>query len=172
MPNVHFFHFARFVLVASSLVLTACHHGSADPDEPPSPTALQASPPGALLNYIQGKLLEQVDISIASGASGASGGLSATSAEGASSPEIKSFSSTTLQESGVDEADLMKTDGKRIFSLTSTNAAWISGLRVDRHLSDGSLVADGTLALDRADLITGLHLTPSGERVAVLGQPI
>lgn len=181
MPNVRFVHSIRlihFVLVASSLVLTACHHGSADPDALPSPTALQASQPGALLNYIQGKLLEQVDkvtnepyVVTASDASG----LGTTSAAGVSSPEIKSFSSTTLQESGVDEADRMKTDGKRIFSLTSTNTintGSINGLRVDRRLSDGSLVADGTLALDRADLITGLHLTPSGERVAVLGQPM
>ena len=183
MPNIHLVHFVRlihFVLVASSLALTACNRGSADPDEPPPPpTALQASPPGALLNYIQGKLLEQVDkgldvppsIGIASDASG----LGTPSAAAVSSPEIKSFSSTTLQESGVDEADLMKTDGKRIFSLTSTNTintASINGLRVDRRLSDGSLVADGTLALDRADRITGLHLTPSGERVAVLGEPM
>lgn len=181
MPNVRFVHSIRlihFALVASSLVLTACHHGSADPDALPSPTALQTSPPGALLNYIQGKLLEQVDkvtnepyVVTASDASG----LGTTSAAGVSSPEIKSFSSTTLQEFGVDEADLMKTDGKRIFSLTSTNTintGSINGLRVDRRLSDGSLVADDTLALDRADLITGLHLTPSGERVAVLGQPM
>ncbi len=182
MPNVRFVQSIRLihlVLVATSLALTACHHGSADPDEPPSPTALQASPPGALLNYIQGKLLEQVDKGLdvpppSVGITLEPMGLGTTSAAGVSSPEIKSFSSTTLQESGVDEADLMKTDGKRIYSLTSTNTntAWISGLRVDRRLSDGSLAADGTLALHATDRITGLHLTPSGERVAVLGQPM
>lgn len=178
-------------LFAMLLVITACGGGSAGSDAtppvpPPSPTALQASPPGALLGYVQGKLMAQVDkgldapalggVSIAANLTISEGGVSTPASTPASPTSIdtgvNSFSSTTLQESGVDEADLMKTDGQRIFSLTRKISGRIDGLRVDRRLGDGSLATDGTLALRETDVISGLHLAPSGERVALLGQPM
>lgn len=168
-------------LLASMLVFTACGGGSggvADTTQPPpSPVALQASPPGALLGYIQGKLSAQVDKGqdFQSYSGFYRGGqivdfatATTTSAEAGG----KSFASTTLQEGGVEEADLMKTDGSRVFSLTvDTPGSWrLNTLRVDLRLSDGSLLPDGNLALSGTDSIEGLHLAARGDRVALLGQ--
>ncbi|MBK9571685.1 MAG: beta-propeller domain-containing protein [Rhodoferax sp.] len=168
-------------LLASVLAFTACGGGSsgvADTTQPPpSPVALQASPPGALLGYIQGKLSAQVDKGqdFQSYNGFYRGGqivdfMSVTTASAEAGG--KSFSSTTLQEGGVDEADLMKTDGSRVFSLTvDTPGSWrLNTLRVDRRLSDGSLQADGNLALSSTDSIEGIHVAARGERVALLGQ--
>ena len=168
-------------LLASVLVFTACGGGSggvADTTQPPaSPMALQASAPGALLGYIQGKLSAQVDKGqdFLSYNGFYRGGemvdfatVTTTSAEAGG----KSFASTTLQEGGVEEADLMKTDGSRVYSLSvDTPGSWrLNTLRVDRRLSDGSLQADGSLALGGTDSIEGLHVAARGERVALLGQ--
>ena len=168
-------------LLASVLAFTACGGGSsgvADTTQPPpSPVALQASPPGALLGYIQGKLSAQVDKGqdFQSYNGFYRGGqivdfMSVTTASAEAGG--KSFSSTTLQEGGVEEADLMKTDGSRVFSLTvDTPGSWrLNTLRVDRRLSDGSLQADGNLALSSTDSIEGIHVAARGERVALLGQ--
>lgn len=162
--------------LATLLAIAACGGGSAGyettpPLPPPSPTALHASTPGALLGYVQGKLLEQVDKGLYFSGYGSLpiGGEGVSIAASTSiDNSVKSFSSTTLQETSVDEADVMKTDGQRIFSLTGIQGGWLRELRVDRRLADGGLAADGTLALSESDLITGFYLATSGERVAVL----
>lgn len=166
-------------LLATVLAFTACGGGSsggADTTPPPaSPVALQASPPGALLGYVQGKLLAQVDKGLDfSGYNGfyRGGELVTFTATTSGDAPAKPFSSTTLQESGVEEADLMKTNGSRVFSLTvDSPGSWrLNTLRVDRRLADGSLQADGSLALAGTDSIEGLQVTSQGERVVLLGQ--
>ena len=166
-------------LLTTVLAFSACGGGSsggADSTPPPaSPMALQASPPGALLSYVQGKLLAQVDKGLDFSGYNSfyrGGELVTFTAATSCDSGAKSFSSTTLQEGGVEEADLMKTNGSRVFSLTvDTPGDWrLNTLRVDRRLGDGSLQADGTLALGGTDSIEGLQITTQGERVVLLGQ--
>lgn len=167
-------------LLATVLAFTACGGGGggvADPTQPPvSAAALQASSPGALLGYVQGKLSAQVDKGLDFSGYGGfyRGGDVVLFGATTASAEVgaKSFSSTTLQEGGVDEADLMKTDGSRVYSLTvDTPASWrLNTLRVDRRLGDGSLQADGRLAFSGSDSVEGLHVAAGGDRVALLGQ--
>ena len=185
-------------LLATVLSVTACGGGS-QANAPTTPVAavvaatpvvLQASPPGALQAYVQQKLSEQVDQGLTLSATPYREGVSTTAelnvaATDSSPSTAKAFSSTTLQEVGVDEADLMKTDGQRIFSLTSNepNANHLNKLQVDRRVADGSLQAEGSLTLDdgaskianspdlrSAERITGLHLSANGELLALLGQ--
>ena len=166
-------------LLAAVLAFTACGGGSGGIAEttqpPPSPVALQASPAGALLRYVQGKLSAQVDKGLDFSGYNSfyrGGELVTFTAATSGDTGAKPFSSTTLQEGGVEEADLMKTNGSRVFSLTvDTPGTWrLNTLRVDRRLSDGSLQADGTLALDSSDSIEGLQVTTHGDRVVLLGQ--
>lgn len=166
-------------LVASILTFTACSGGGGGDSQtsttPPaeSPVALEASPPGALLDYVQQKLYSQVDqgLALPSYREGTAIGDNVLAAT-VSDSTTKQFSSTTLQEVGVDESDLMKTDGTRIFSLSidTPNDYRLTKLRVDRRLSDGSLQSEGSLALSGTDRIEGLHLAASGEQLALLGQ--
>ena len=168
-------------LLASVLAFTACGGGSGGvaetPQPPASAVALQASAPGALLGYVQGKLSAQVDAGqdFQTYNGFYRGGQIvdfATVATASAEAGVKQFSSTTLQEGGVDEADLMKTDGSRVFSLSAdAPGGWRLGmLRVDRRLSDGSLQADGSLLLDGTDSVEGIHVAARGERLALLGQ--
>ena len=167
-------------LLATVLAFTACGgggSGGADTSPPPagSPVALQASAPGALLGYVQDKLNAQVDKGLDfAGYNGfyRGGELVTFTAATSGDASAKPFSSTTLQEGGVEEADLMKTNGSRVFSLTvDSPGSWrLNTLRVDRRLADGSLQADGNLALDGTDSIEGLQLANQGERVVLLGQ--
>ncbi|MBK7006255.1 MAG: beta-propeller domain-containing protein [Burkholderiales bacterium] len=147
-------------LVATVLSVTACGGGSqaGAPTPPATPVALEASPPGALRGYVQQKLGEQVDqglalahaygkVSVVADVNMTGGAFTTTSSSGPST--ATAFSSTTLQEVGVDEPDLMKTDGQRIFSLLSDEpySYRLNKLRVDRRLDDGSLQAEGSLTL-------------------------
>ena len=149
---------------------------------PPEAVRLEASKPGALLTYVQQKLNLQIDQGLSGNGAGAviiSGDLLpvATSTTGvglSSSPAAAAanFASTTLQEGGVDEADLMKTDGKRIFSLTvgSPGEQRLTQLRVKQVLANGSLQTAGELNLGGDDRIEGLHLSSNAETLAVVGR--
>ena len=189
-------------LMATLLSVSACGGGSqaGAPTPPATPVALEASPPGALRGYVQQKLSEQVDqgqalahaygkVSVVADVNMTGGAFTTTSSSGGASTAT-AFSSTTLQEVGVDEPDLMKTDGQRIFSLLSDEpySYRLNKLRVDRRLDDGSLQAEGSLTLGESapqagaspvlggveyggeEYITGLHLSANGEQVALLGQ--
>lgn len=167
------------VLLALVLLFTACGGGAVGGVEPPPPppvsTALQASRAGDLLGYVQGKLNTQVDQgqAFASYDSFYRGGeLVALASASAPATSAKSFASTTLQEGGVDEADLLKTDGQRMYLLSAdaSDRSRLNTLRVERRQADGSLTPDGSLSLTGTDRMEGLHVTPEGERVAVLGQ--
>ncbi len=175
------------------LALAACGGGGGssavappDPVETASPVVLQASQPGALLGYVQNRLNQKIDQGLAGNGDGAvtltgvvSPGVATTTlssvtpagVSAADSP-APSFSSTTLQEGGVDESDILKTDGNRLFSMTvaAPGEQRLGKLAVHTRLADGSLQAAGSLALSATDRFDGLHVASGGELLALIGQ--
>jgi uncharacterized secreted protein with C-terminal beta-propeller domain len=155
--------------------------------EPPSstsPVALAASEPGALLSYVQKKLNAQIDQGLTSNNEGnfaftgavlpgvtAPAGVTLSSGATTTAP---SYASTTLQEGGVDESDLLKTDGSRLFSMTVAKAGdyRLGKLAVHTRQADGSLLAGSSIALAADDSFSGLHLAANGEQVALIGQNV
>ena len=180
------------ITTLATLALVACGGGgtsatgSAVPppvaDVPPASVMLEASKPGALLSYVQQKLNLQIDQGLSGNGAGAviiSGSVlpvvSSTAGVGLSaspSAAATNFASTTLQEGGVDESDLMKTDGKRIFSLTvaSLGEQRLTRLRVKQVLAGGSLQTAGELTFSGTDRIEGLHLSSNAQMLAVVGR--
>ena len=182
-------HTTRVSALIAVLALAACGGGSAvappEPVEPASPAALQASKPGDLLGYVQNRLNLQIDqgrtsngFSAATLAGNALQGdfaVSVTSVNSAgvsaSSTAPPGFSSTTLQEGGVDESDILKTDGNRLFSMTvaAPGQQRLGRLAVHERQADGSLLAAGSLALPAGDQYDGLHVALGGDQLALIG---
>jgi Beta propeller domain len=182
----------RIPVFMAVLALAACGGGGGGAVAPPepvantSPAALQASQSGALLSYVQNRLSLQIDQGLSGNGDGSvtfTGGLlpaistSATpsvSAPGASAADTSasSYASTTVQEGGVDESDILKTDGNRLFSMTvaAPGDQRLGKLAVHTRRADGSLQAAGTLALPAGDRFDGLHVAPGGELLALIGQ--
>ena len=185
---------SRLAALIAVLFLAACGGGSggggavAPPAtaEPVSAVALQASKPGELLGYVQNRLSLQIDQGLTRNGDGAvtltgavlPGAPTATTASvtpsGGSAPDttLPSFSSTTLQEGGVDESDILKTDGNRLFSMTvaAPGEQRLGKLAVHERQADGSLLPLGSLALPSSDRFDGLHVAPGGGQLALIGQ--
>jgi Beta propeller domain len=143
--------------------------------------ALQASQPGELLAYVRAKLEERQklraknasnNIEFATSGNAESGVV--FSAGSAPSPER---SSTVVQEEGVDEDDLIKSNGDFIYTL-GREAASSGGLQVSRvsihgRRSDGSTVPAGQLSLSTeagmSGRFSGMYLMNNQPRLAVLG---
>ena len=150
--------------------------------EPPSPVALAASEPGALLSYVQRRLNQQIDQGLMGNGEGAFvfaglGSPAVTTAVGATpssgaTTAASSFASTTLQEGGVDESDILKTDGNRLFAMTVAKPGdqQLTQLAVHTRQADGSLQAGSSIALPGDDRFTGLHVAANGEQLALIGQ--
>ena len=183
----------RVPALTAVLALAACGGGGGGsaaappaPVEAASPVVLQASQPGALLGYVQNRLNLQIDQGLARNGEGAvtltgavlPGVATATPSSVtpagvlAADTASPSFSSTTLQEGGVDESDILKTDGNRLFSMTvaAPGDQRLAKLAVHARLADGSLQAAGSLALPAGDRFDGLHVASSGELLALIGQ--
>ena len=152
--------------------------------EPPSPVALAASEPGALLSYVQRRLNQQIDQGLMGNGEGAFvfaglGSPAVTTAVGATpssgaTTAASSFASTTLQEGGVDESDILKTDGNRLFAMTVAKPGdqQLSKLAVSTRQADGSLQAGSSIALPGDDRFNGLHLAANGGQLALIGQNV
>lgn len=102
---------------------------------------------------------------------------SATGADGAPAPAAPAFSGTTLQESGVDEADLIKSDGLHVFSLDPALPAtsWSERTVLRRQRLDAATAAlipvDGLrLPFSPGVSGAGLYLDEERRQVAALGQ--
>jgi uncharacterized secreted protein with C-terminal beta-propeller domain len=181
---------ATSIAVGLGLLLSACGgDGSSTPVVvvPPIQTEeknLSASSPGELLTYVKSRLAAlAADGRSTSGGVTFSGGplalstaTTATAATNASAPAPIAFSNNPLQELGVDEDDLIKTDGVMIYTLTSPSYDSIS-----RQPSAGRLLAyqrdvDGVakntavLPLSSAASIDGMFLLTSAKRLALLGK--
>lgn len=180
---------------AALLALAACGGGSGSGNtvnppvavEPPSstsPVALAASEPGALLSYVQKKLNQQIDQGLTSNGDSAimftgtvlpavatPTGVAQSSGATADAP---SYASTTLQEGGVDESDILKTDGNRLFSMTVAKPGdqQLTKLAVHTRQADGSLQLGSSIALPNDDRFDGLHLAANAEQLALIGQNV
>lgn len=151
-------HYSRspaHLCLASLLALAACSGGGGG-NEPAAPQAgeragaLSASQPGELLGFARDKLRERalmrqstpdIDLDI--------GTLAPTLAINTTTAEAGALRSGTLvQEAGVDEADLIKSEGNLIYSLNTRhrgNAATL--LNVHRRGSDGRVTLAASLEL-------------------------
>jgi len=168
--------------VAASALL-ACGGGgdSAPPAETGNDAALSASQPGELLSYAKTKLrarqaqrLATPDVMLPSGGAP---GLAATASP---SGDAVLRSGTTVQEPGVDEDDLIKSDGTFIYTLdnhvdTGTGQPR-PRLNAHRRLADGGIEASATLELAAEagaySVTHGIQLAPAARRLAVLRESV
>lgn len=173
------------VFLGATLTLTACGgggSGAAPPDTLPGERAgaLSASQPGELLSFARNKLRERADLRQASpnidlDAGSAAPRLAATGSVTASAGALRS--DTLVQEPGVDEADLIKTDGELIFTLDTRyrgNGATV--LNLHRRASNGSAapVARLDLPADAATtpVVRGMLRAASAGKLAVLSESV
>ncbi len=154
---------------------------------PPPPTgggrenALAVSQPGELLAYVQGKLRARHALGL-SDPERANLGTSAPALLVASSATGTSVvhSDTTVQEAGVDEGDLIKTDGSLIYTLDASqrNASGqpTTQLRAYRRLGSGAIEPSASLALPQQaqawPVLRGMLLAESARRIAVLSEGV
>ncbi|MCX7168936.1 MAG: beta-propeller domain-containing protein, partial [Proteobacteria bacterium] len=149
--------------------------GGTAPIEPnPSPSALRATTEAGLTTYFREALgpssktylgtIWAVDLVTA-----------ATSASPATGAAMSS--GTTLQEAGVDEADLIKTDGTQVFSLEQTDAKdsarkLLRRQRLNAAAADAALVPidDLKLPFSGDTRATGLYLDSQRQQLAVVAE--
>jgi hypothetical protein len=159
---------------ALATVLAACGGGSAGPTVEGHQAALSASKPGELAQFVQGKLrtLQAQGRLLAPQPTLIGDGTQAVSL----SPGVAAappMSGTLVQEEGVDEADLLKTDGRHLYTLQPQVDA---GVRVAAYAraSDGRADALGSLVLptDGARSISadGMVLSVDQKSLAVISQ--
>jgi hypothetical protein len=145
-----------------SILVTACSGGSTStansstppplPNPPPiisaDPVKLSASRPGDLLEFIRKKIRDRV------ATRNANPGLTLLAPNvvgvppvviSASPPPAPTFSNTTVQEQGVDEEDLIKTDGNLLFTLQTTG--FISSTPLTARMQTHQRLPNGTIQL-------------------------
>lgn len=163
------------------LLLAGCGGAGGGGDAPPQRAqALTASQPGELLAYVKTRLRTRATLREAQPGIGF-GPVPAlppvlVSADGAGAPVLRS--GTTLQEPGVDEDDLMKTDGRLLYTLDAGAAGGdaVPRLQAWRRLAGGGVEPAAALSFP-ADapgwpVLHGLLLDESVRRIAVLGETI
>jgi hypothetical protein len=177
-------------LIAAA-VLSACGGGGSGA---PNPTpvaddtradALSASQPGELLAYVREKtrarLARAVEFALNNPATPAPAPVTTAAPSPASvAADSSARSGTTVQEAGVDEADLIKWLGDRVVTVDSlaVTQGQANNPIVNTHAlaSDGRLQAVGSLALpgnvQRWSRVSGLLAASSGRHAAVLGEVV
>ncbi len=105
--------------------------------------------------------------------------MATTAAPGAPGATTAAFSGTTLQEAGVDEADLIKSNGVHVFNLENPVAgdfkrSLLRRQRLDASAADSSLVPVDSLKIGfSADVRgTGLYLDSERQQVAAVAEGI
>ncbi len=162
---------AGFVL--AGVVVAGCGGGdAAAPSGEPAPWRLVAADEARLTAWWREALGP-------AGASGVGWGtvVSVTATDGAAVPAAPAFSSgTTLQESGVDEADLIKSDGVHVFSLdpAAPDQPWSARTVLRRQRLDSAapaLAAVDQLQLPFSSGVGGMALyhDEARQQVAALG---
>jgi Beta propeller domain len=164
---------ASLALATWMALLAACGGsggGGADPPGLPEgrSMALAVSRPGELAAYVQERLRQRETSGGAPGA--AAGGDMVPVPTAAAAPPPRS--GTTLQEAGVDEPDLLQSDGQHFYAVDATQAQPL--LRVYRRAADGQAVALKSLALATDDAVSadveGMVLDPSATVLAAVSQ--
>ena len=127
----------------AALLLVSCGGGVNSDEAPERAQALSAARPGELLAYVKAKLRARAELRQAKPGLVLTGGASLpppmVSAEASGAPVL--HSGTTVQEAGVDEDDLVKSDGALIYTL-DTGARSDDGaasLVAHRRLDDGGI---------------------------------
>ncbi len=166
-------HFGAVAL--AGLLLVGCGGGGETPIEPGAALRATASP-GELTAHVRQLLRQRLAARQAGSAVAfdryATPALAATaSAEAVASTAAAPLSSSTLvQEAGIDEADLLKSDGRLVFALDTysphPDGTGRLSLQVVRARDDGQLDRLQTLTLPSADPATLAHglLLASGPR--------
>ena len=173
----------RLLLVcgAASALLACGGGGGSAPAATGDDAALSASQPGELLSYAKTKLRARQAQRMA-----APGGVLSTAAApglaAAVSPsgDATLRSGTTVQEPGVDEDDLIKSDGTFIYTLDnhvdSSTGQPRPRLNAHRRLADGSIEATASLELAAEagaySVTHGIQLAPAARRMAVLREGV
>jgi hypothetical protein len=170
--------------LCSAVALSACSGGGGAPEEAGSPnTGLSASRPGELTQYVQTKL-RQREAQRSAGMTQFYGATAATEVSFAGSPTAAppaapaaadTRSSTLVQEAGVDELDVLQSDGQLIYTLQPQG----TGLRLRAYgrRADGSPVllkaldmpangADGS----GGSILEGMVLSDDHNSLTVLSQ--
>jgi len=166
-------------------LLAGCGGGSGGTDGSPpingeaqaTAGALAASQPGELLAFVKGKLRERqaqrklVPEMVFVTATTAEVQFDSVTGAPTTSTEL-GRSGTTVQEQGVDEDDLIKSDGASIYTLLRPWDAASGTVQVHRRRADGGVDAVGKVALP-IDATARYHplgmvLAPEAQRLAVL----
>jgi hypothetical protein len=167
------------VLACAVLVSCGGSDGSGTPQDSGRAGALSASQPGELLVYVKAKVRQRMAARQATPGIDFDDGLPPPLVLGSGpsgAPVV--YSGTTTQEAGVDEDDLIKTDGALIYTLDrtgrDTNGMVLSSLAAHRRLGDGSIEPTAKLPLP-ADAQTvpvthGIVLAGTARRIAVLSE--
>ncbi len=165
------------VSILAAALLAACGGGGGEGNgggTPPASGALATAQPGELTRRVQAVLREREKRYAAEPGNPAAGGdvapISALPAAGLAGAPARS--STLVQESGVDEADLLATDGNHLYSLAAFDAGKRVRVQSHRRAADGSIAPRGTfeIPVDDAQSLSaqGLVLTDDARSLAVL----
>lgn len=168
--------------VLLTLSIVACNVQSSSSDSPQSTGAnssLRAATEAELTAYIRdalrpssikSQITPQADLSVVSVAATASAG---------AAPSISGtalMSGTTLQEVGVDEADLIKSDGSYLYSLDPAKTSGYLRDTVQRQKLDNKIGKAALLPVDSLTLPfsanvsgNGIYLDAAGQQLAVVG---
>lgn len=176
-----FFKPMGWLTLCSALALTACGGNKATDEASPSPsTGLAVSKPGEMTQYLQDKL-RQREAQRAAGATQFYGVTAATElsfAGGATAAPptapaaADTRSGTLVQEAGVDEFDLLQSDGQFIYTLQPQGSG--QRLRVYSRSADGSPQLLKALDLpvegNSGASLEGMVLSDDHKTLAVLSQ--
>jgi len=170
----------RRLAACCALLIAGCGGGSSSEAPATEGPALVASQSGALVEHVRALLvrrdvLRQRD----PGSSQLAAGSGPALAVGASGAPV-TYSNTNVQEAGVDEEDLLKTDGRSVYALDTTGLVG-SGtpslqLLVQRRNASGDIVPVQTLALPVGSTgytaARGLQLGATAQRAVVLTESL
>jgi Beta propeller domain len=169
-------------------LLSGCGGGGSGPGSlptdvapPASPIALRATTEAGLMAYFSEALgptsVPYVTSSFAVDVMAAARdvNLGVPAANASTSAGVAAISGTTLQEAGVDEADLIKSDGSQVFSLEPAGAKGTAGDVLRRQklsTSQPALTPVDTLMVPMSTDVraTEMYLDSDRQQVAVLGQ--
>jgi hypothetical protein len=160
------------VLSAASL-LASCGGGTSDSTPLPTtvdPKALATAKTGELVGFYQRVLQKRIDQGLTAGNSNLIFSPVALSAGGDASSAVPR-SSTNIQEAGVDEADLLKTDGNNFYALVRTaspnNGLATNQLKAYSRSGAAGLTQTASVVLNEGSASNGLYLSAAGTRAVV-----